>query len=67
MTWTNKDKWIKKQKGLWKNNAECPNCGNKIINHNICSIETGYDYCSDKCALEHVNKIYKNGMKNHDK
>lgn len=39
---------------LWKDNELCPECGGKI-NPKIRSCETGYYYCSDECAIKHVN------------
>lgn len=43
----------------FKNNKECPNCGEKITKSNaIQSVETGLSYCSEECANIHVNKTY---------
>lgn len=53
------DKWFAEKVGmlLWKNNVECPQCG-KEASQLIRAVETGYSYCSSKCASEHVNETY---------
>ena len=38
---------------LWKNNKYCPMCGDEA-DPQIYSCETGFDYCSMKCAEQHV-------------
>ncbi|MFX0132013.1 MAG: hypothetical protein ACFFDN_00075 [Candidatus Hodarchaeota archaeon] len=45
---------------LWYNNEECPNCG-KEPNQEIRACETGYSYCCENCAKEHVNNTYTEG------
>ena len=40
-------------KALWANNTVCPNCGDPA-DQNIRAAETGYSYCTGKCASEHV-------------
>ena len=46
----------KKNPELWKNNKQCPVCGSSA-NPKIFSCETGYDYCSDDCAKQHVKAL----------
>lgn len=43
-----------KKNALWKNNEQCPECGQKA-NQEIRACETGYSYCSEECATKHVN------------
>jgi len=43
------------KEGLWRDNPECPNCG-RSVNPDIQACETGYSYCSNECALEHIKK-----------
>lgn len=43
----------------FKNNRECPNCGQEIKDIlEFQSVETGYSYCSRDCANKHVNENY---------
>jgi len=49
-------------KSLWENNIECANCGVFIPEANrkkFRACETGFNYCSDRCAEDHVNTEYK--------
>ncbi len=42
---------------LWFNNSECPQCGKAIEDpKKIRANETGYSYCSDECAVKHVDE-----------
>ena len=45
---------------LWKNNETCPVCGFPA-DPRIFSCETGYDYCSDECAKQHVKALEPEG------
>ena len=48
------------EKILWYNNTECPQCGKLIEDpKKIRACETGYSYCSEECAREHVKDIYQ--------
>jgi len=48
------------EKILWYNNIECPQCGKLIEDpKKIRACETGYSYCSEGCAREHVKDIYQ--------
>ena len=40
---------------LWYDNTECAMCGKPIEDlKKFRACETGYSYCSEECAVEHV-------------
>jgi len=43
---------------IWVMNDVCPACGDPS-DHKIQSAETGLSYCSNECALKHVNQLFK--------